>query len=69
MVNIARELKTGGYDARLILQVHDELMIEVRRDQADEVQALLKREMENAVTLAVPLTVEIATGRSWYDAK
>ena len=69
MVNIDRKLKEGGYDARLILQVHDELMIEAHKDCAEEVKALLKREMENAVQLAVPLTVEIAVGRSWYDAK
>ncbi len=69
MVNIAEKLKQGGYDARLILQVHDELMIEAHKDQADEVKALLKTEMENAVSLAVPLTVEIATGKTWYDAK
>ncbi len=69
MVNVARKLHEGGYDARLILQVHDELMIEAHRDIAEEVKTLLKEEMENAVSLAVPLTVEIAMGKSWYDAK
>ncbi len=69
MVNVDRKLKEGGYDARLILQVHDELMIESHKSCAEEVKALLKREMENAVKLAVPLTVEIAVGNSWYDAK
>ena len=69
MVNIAEKLKKGGYDARLILQVHDELMIEAHKTQAKEVSALLKAEMENAVSLAVPLTVEIASGKSWYEAK
>jgi DNA polymerase-1 len=69
MVNIAEKLKKGGYDARLILQVHDELMIEAHKDCAEEVAALLKEEMENAAKLSVPLTVEIASGKSWYDAK
>ena len=69
MVNISRKLKEGGYDARLILQVHDELIIEAHKNCAEEVRALLKTEMENAVTLAVPLTVEISAGASWYDAK
>ena len=69
MVNIAEKLKEGGYDARLILQVHDELMIEAHKDCAEEVAALLKAEMENAAKLSVPLTVEIASGKSWYDAK
>ncbi len=69
MVNIDRKLKEKGYDARLLLQVHDELMIEAHRDIADEVRVLLKNEMENAASLAVPLTVEIGVGKSWYDAK
>ncbi len=69
MVNIDQKLKLGGYDARLLLQVHDELMIEAHRDCAEEVKTLLKTEMENAVRLAVPLTVEIAVGKTWYDAK
>lgn len=69
MVNIDQKLKEKGYDARLILQVHDELIIEAHKSCAQEVKALMKREMENAVTLSVPLTVEIAEGASWYEAK
>ena len=69
MVNTARKLSEGGYDARLILQVHDELILEANKACADEVSALLKSEMENAVSLSVPLTVEISSGDSWYDAK
>ncbi len=69
MVNIDRKLKEGGYDARLLLQVHDELIIEAHKSCASEVRALMQTEMENAVKLAVPLTVEIAVGNSWYDAK
>ena len=69
MVNIAKKLTSGGYDARLILQVHDELIIESAKSCADEVGRLLKAEMENAVSLSVPLTVEISSGDSWYEAK
>ena len=69
MVNIDRKLKEKGYDARLILQVHDELIIEAHQDIAEEVRALLKSEMENAARLSVPLTVEISVGKTWYDAK
>jgi DNA polymerase-1 len=69
MVNIDRKLKEKGYDARLILQVHDELIIEAHQDIAEEVRALLKSEMENAARLSVPLTVEISEGKSWYEAK
>ena len=69
MVNIDRKLKEKGYDARLILQVHDELIIESHKDCAQEVRELMQTEMENAVKLSVPLTVEIAEGASWYEAK
>jgi DNA polymerase-1 len=69
MVNIDRKLKEKGYDARLILQVHDELIIESHKDCAREVRALMREEMENAVKLSIPLTVEIAEGASWYEAK
>ena len=69
MVNIDRKLKETGYDARLILQVHDELIIESHQSCAKEVRELLKNEMENAVKLSVPLTVEISEGTSWYEAK
>jgi len=69
MVNVSNKLKEAGYDARLILQVHDELIIDSSVECADEVEALLKSEMENAVSLSVPLTVEISRGKTWYDAK
>ena len=69
MVNISRKLAAGGYDARLILQVHDELIIESHKSCADLVGKLLKTEMENAVSFPVPLTVEISSGASWYEAK
>lgn len=69
MVNTAKKLAAGGYDARLILQVHDELIIESAKSCADAVGHLLKTEMENAVSLSVPLTVEISSGDSWYEAK
>jgi DNA polymerase-1 len=69
MVNIDKKLKEKGFDARLILQVHDELIIEAHKSCAKEVRELLKHEMENAVKLSVPLTVEISEGKSWYEAK
>ena len=69
MVNIDHKLKEGGYDARLLLQVHDELIIESHRSCAEVVRDLMKSEMENAIRLSVPLTVEIAVGDTWYDAK
>lgn len=69
MVNTSKKLREQNLDARLILQVHDELIIESNENCADKVRELLKTEMENAVSLPVPLTVGIAEGKTWYDAK
>ena len=69
MVNTSKKLDEPGLDARLILQVHDELIIEASESCADKVRELLKTEMENAVSLPVPLTVSIAEGKTWFDAK
>lgn len=67
MINVDKKLKESGTGARLILQVHDELIVEAPRECADEVLSLLKQEMENAVKLSVPLTVEANKGRTWYE--
>lgn len=69
MVNVHRKLKEGGYKSRLILQVHDELIIEAFRPEAEEVKQLLKHEMENAWEMKVPLTADVNEGETWYDAK
>lgn len=69
MINVARRLRESGYDARLILQVHDELLIEAHRDCADKVAEILQSEMENAADLAVPLIAEVSVGENWYDNK
>lgn len=68
MVQVSQKLKEGGYKARLILQVHDELVIECPLAEADEVSALLQQTMENVVTLQVPLLVEVSRGKDWDQA-
>ena len=67
MIKVYRRLKESGLDAKLILQVHDELIIEVRKDQAQQVSGLLKDEMENAAELSIPMTVDVNIGKTWYD--
>ena len=67
MVNVSRKLAESGLDARLILQVHDELIIESAKDCAVDVMKLLKEEMEHAVELSIPLTVEANIGKTWYE--
>ena len=69
MIRVSRALKEEGLDARLIMQVHDELILEAREDCADRAAELLVREMENAVQLSVPLTADCGMGKSWYEAK
>ena len=69
MIRVERALKESGLDARLIMQVHDELILEAREDCADEAAELLVREMEAAVTLPVPLTADCGMGKTWFEAK
>jgi DNA polymerase-1 len=69
MVKVYKELKKKMLKSKLILQVHDELIIEAHRDEVEEVKDLLKDIMESAVKLSVPLKVDMKTGDSWYDTK
>ena len=68
MVNVSRRLKAEKLKARLILQVHDELIVECPSDEASKVKEILEYEMENAVKLSVPLTVDAHIGQSWAEA-
>lgn len=69
MLNVATSLKKAGLKAKLILQVHDELVLDAPEEEKDKAAEILKHEMENAVKLNVPLTVEVHTGKNWYEAK
>ncbi len=69
MIKVSNRLKNENLDAKLILQVHDELIVEVKEEQAEIVKNLLKEEMEKAVDLKVPLLAEANIGKSWYEAK
>ncbi len=69
MIRVHSALKKQGLRARLILQVHDELLIECPPEEESAVTVLLKECMENAVTLSVPLTAEVKSGESWYETK
>jgi DNA polymerase-1 len=68
MVRLPRALRDAGLSARMLLQVHDELVFEVPEAEADATGALARRVMENVAELRVPLGVEIGTGRSWSEA-
>jgi len=68
MVHVYERLRREGLQARLLLQVHDELIVECPEEEAERVSRLLKEEMESAAELSVPLTVEVHCGRSWAEA-
>lgn len=69
MINVEKALSESGLDAKLILQIHDELIVEATEKDAEKVKEILTYEMENAVKLAVPLSVEASIGKSWYECK
>lgn len=69
MVRVHSELKKRKMKSRLVLQVHDELLVEAYRPELDEAVEIIRRCMENAVELTVPLIVDIKTGNNWYEAK
>ena len=69
MINVDKALKNGGYKAKLVMQVHDELVIDCPQEEAEAVSKLLQYEMENAVSLKVPLTVEVGFGDNWREIK
>lgn len=69
MIGVDDELKKRNMKSRLILQVHDELLVEAEISEVEEVKAILKDKMENAGQLSVPLIVDMHTGNNWYEAK
>ncbi len=69
MIRVDERLKSEGMSARLILQVHDELIVEAPEFEAMRAAMILQEEMENAVKLSVPLVAEASMGKTWFDAK
>jgi DNA polymerase-1 len=69
MLKVDRALKEAGLKAKLLLQVHDELVLEVPREELAATGEVVRAEMENAVELAVPLLVEVKVGENWRDCE
>ena len=69
MVRVCDRLRAEGLRSRLILQVHDELIVEAPLDEAERAAVLLREEMEGAANLSVKLSADVHTGTTWYDAK
>ena len=68
MINIHRKLTSEGWQSKMLLQVHDELVFDVHHSELDRIQPLIKHEMENAFKMDVPLEVEIGVGKNWLEA-
>jgi len=69
MIKVYNRLNDENLEAELILQVHDELIIDTPKKEQELVERLIKEEMEGAAQLSVPLTVDVNSGASWYDVK
>ena len=68
MINIFDELKKKKFKSKMILQVHDELLFDARKDELEDLKPMIKELMENAMPLNVPITVEMGVGNNWLDA-
>ncbi|CAA9194402.1 DNA polymerase I [Flavobacterium collinsii] len=68
MINIHKKLKEENWKSKMLLQVHDELVFDVHNDELEKIQPMIKHEMENAFTMAVPLEVELGMGKDWLAA-
>ena len=69
MIGVERRLREGGMRSRLVLQVHDELLVEAHESEVEQVKEIVRDEMEHAASLEVPLEIDMHTGRNWYEAK
>ncbi|MFZ2671071.1 MAG: DNA polymerase, partial [Enterococcus aquimarinus] len=69
MIQLEKRLKEEKLEAKMLLQVHDELVFEVPENELPQLDALVKEVMENAVTLSVPLVTDSSWGKTWYEAK
>lgn len=69
MVKVHKRLSDEGLKSKLVLQVHDELIVEAVPEEETKVREILRSEMENAADIGVPLVADMESGRSWYDCK
>ena len=69
MISVAKALRDGSYKSKMVLQIHDELIFKVYKEEKDAIYKLVRNVMENAMKLKVPLEVDGGFGKSWYDAK
>ena len=64
---VDERLKSEGIDGRIVMQVHDEIIVEVKDEEVEKCKTIIREEMENVQRLSVPLTVEITSGKNWLE--
>lgn len=69
MINVYKNLKENNLKSKILVQVHDELLVETKIEEKEQVERILKEEMENVIKLKVPLVAELSSGNNWYEAK
>ncbi len=69
MINVFKELKQRNLKSKIVLQVHDEMMIEAVEEEKEDVKEIIKSSMENAIKLDVPLIADISEADNWYECK
>ena len=69
MINVHKELEQRKLQSKIVLQVHDEMMIESPIEEKEEVKQIIKEKMENAIKLKVPLIAEVSEAENWYECK
>ena len=69
MIELYKQMKNKKLESKLLLQIHDELLLEVKEEEKEQVKEILLSSMENAMKLTVPLKVELSEANNWYDAK
>ena len=69
MIKVYQEIRKRNLKSKIVLQVHDEMMIEAPEEEKEEIKEILKQSMENAITLNVPLIADISEAKNWYDCK
>ena len=69
MINVYNELEKRKLKSKIVLQVHDEMMIEAPIEEAEEVKEIIKKQMESAISLNVPLIADVSEAENWYECK
>ena len=69
MINLDKALVEGKFKTKMLLQVHDEIILEVPKDELEAIEKLVKETMESAIELSVPLVADESAGQTWYEAK